>query len=218
MIDWFVEGVKFGNCSCDYSCPCQFELKPTHGYCHGIEIARVERGYFGDTKLDGLLWVIQYQWPGPVFEGKGEMQVIIDKNASPEQREALISILYGKETVEAATHWWVFRAMSDIVHEPLFETINLEVDIEARTARASIPGIMDSSGRPITSLANGQPHRVRIDIPGGIEFQQAEIGSASTTAATAGMRLSLSDSFGQFNKFRTSGNGPLAASRTQPHS
>jgi hypothetical protein len=27
MIDWSVEAVNFGNCSCDYGCPCPFELR-----------------------------------------------------------------------------------------------------------------------------------------------------------------------------------------------
>lgn len=209
MIDWLVEGIKFGNCSCDYACPCQFESLPTHGYCHGIEVIRIERGHFGEVVLDGLCSVVQYQWPGPVYEGKGEMQAIIDKRATPEQREAMIAILHGKETREGATHWWVFHAMSDTVHAPLFEAIVFEVDVGARKARASIPGILEASGRPILSPVDGEPHRVRIDLPGGMEFQQAEIGSASTSIATA-MKLELSDSYGQFNRFRLSPNGFVA--------
>lgn len=206
MIDWYLEGVKFGNCSCDYACPCQFESLPTHGHCHGIEVLRIDRGHFGGVPLDGLCTVTQYQWPGPVYEGKGEMQVIVDERATGEQREALIAILHGKETQDAATHWWVFRAMSDTVHPPLFHPIHFEVDVEARTARARIPGILEASGRPIVSPVDGTPHRVRIDLPGGMEFLQAEIGSASASAR-ADMRLELSDTYGQFNRFRLTGRG-----------
>lgn len=213
MIEWYVEGVKFGNCNCDYSCPCQFELRPTHGYCHGIEIIRIDKGRFGEVALDGLCSVTQYQWPGAVYEGKGEMQVIIDQRATPDQREALAAILHGRETKEAATHWWVFHAMSDTVHPPLFETIELDVDIEARTARAHIPGLLDSSGKPILSPVDGSAHRVRIDLPDGMEFEQAEIGSASTQASTSVMSLTLSDTYGQFNRFRISGNGFVHAAK-----
>ena len=28
MIDWEIEGLAFGNCNCDWTCPCQFELRP----------------------------------------------------------------------------------------------------------------------------------------------------------------------------------------------
>ena len=206
MIDWYVEGIKFGSCSCDYACPCQFESLPTHGFCHGLEVIRIERGHFGTVVLDGLCSAVQYQWPGPVYEGKGEMQAIIDRRATPEQREALIAILHGQHTTETATHWWVFHAMSDTVHEPLFEPIEFDVDVEARRARASIPGILEASGRPILSPVDGEPHRVRIDLPDGMEFRQAEIGSASTSAATV-MKLELKDSYGQFNRFRLSPKG-----------
>jgi hypothetical protein len=161
IIDWQVEGVKFGNCSCDYSCPCQFESLPSRRYCHGIEIIQIDNGYFGEVTLDGLRTVVQYQWPGPVYEGRDEMQTIIDARATPEQRHPLAAILHGKETKETATHWWVFHAMSDTVHEPLFETIDFEINIAARVARASILGILEASGRPILSPVDGAPHRVR---------------------------------------------------------
>lgn len=208
MIDWYVDGIKFGNCSCDYSCPCQFELLPSHGYCHGIEVIRINEGRFGDVDLAGLQAVTQYQWPGAIFEGNGEMQVIIDKRATPAQREALTAILHGRETKEAATHWWVFHAMSNTVHETLFEDIFFEVDIDARTASVTVPGLLTASGRPIHSKVDGSPHRVRIQLPHGIEFDTAEVGSASTRATMA-QDLVLDDSFGQFNRFRTSGNGYL---------
>jgi hypothetical protein len=47
---------------------------------------------------------------------------------------------------------------------------------------------------------------VRIDIPNGIEFEIAEIGSASTKA-TGPIDLDLNDSYGQFNIIRHSGTG-----------
>ena len=44
MVDWYVEGVAFGNCNCDYGCPCQFERRPTHGNCRGFEVAADRQG------------------------------------------------------------------------------------------------------------------------------------------------------------------------------
>ena len=145
-------------------------------------------------------------WPGPIFEGNGAMQAVVDERADAKQREALIKVLHGEETEEAATHWWVFRAMSSTVHPTLFKPIDYEVDIDARTARVSIPGVVESTGRPIKSPVSGDEHRVRIDIPGGIEFELAEIGSASTKANGA-IKLDLNDSYGQFNILRHSATG-----------
>jgi hypothetical protein len=206
MIDWYVEGVAFGNCNCSFACPCQFEALPTHGNCRGFEVLRIDQGRFGEVRLSGLRAALIYAWPGAVFEGNGEMQAIIDERADSRQRTALATILHGGETREAATHWWVYHAMSSTVHEPVFSPITFEVDVQARTAEVTIPGILEATGRPIKSPATGAEHRVRIDIPNGIEFEMAEIGSASTKASGA-IALDLKDSYGQFNVLRHSGTG-----------
>ena len=204
--DWFIEGVEFSNCNCVYGCPCQFEDTPTDGHCRGFEVIRIDKGRFGDVDLSGLFAAMLYAWPGPIYKGNGEIQAIIDERASDEQRHALRTVLYGGETEEAATHWWVYHAMASQVHEPLFKKIDFEMDINARTANVKIPGVLQSSGEPIRSPATGEPHRVQIDIPHGIEFEQAEIGSASTKADGM-IRLDLNSSYGQFSILRHSGAG-----------
>ena len=40
-IDWLIAGKSFGNCNCDYGCPCQFESLPTHGACRGFEVLAI---------------------------------------------------------------------------------------------------------------------------------------------------------------------------------
>ena len=206
VVDWYIEGREFGNCNCGYACPCQFEADPTHGHCRGFEALQIEKGHFGEVDLAGLRSVVLYAWPGPIYEGKGELQAIIDARATPEQRKALDTVLHGGETEEAKTHWWVFNAMTDTVHPTLYEPIEIEMDIEARTARVSIPGLLDASGRPIRPPHGEGEHRVQIAIPDGIEFELAEIGSASTTADAA-IQLRLEDSYGQWNLLRHSGTG-----------
>jgi hypothetical protein len=207
-IDWYVEGVEFGNCNCDYGCPCQFESLPTGGSCRGFEVVRIEKGHFGDLSLGGLNVALLYAWPGPIFQGNGEMQAIIDERANEPQRAALSTILHGGETEDEATHWWVYHAMSSSVHPALFKPIAFDVDIAARTAKVTIPGVLEAEGRPIKSPATGQPHRVQISIPNGIEFETAEVGSAWTRASGA-ITLDLKDSYGQFNVLRHSGGGVI---------
>lgn len=205
-VDWYIEGRQFGNCNCNYGCPCQFEDLPTHGSCQGFETLQIEKGHFGDTDLAGLRSAVLYAWPGPVFEGKGQLQAIIDERASEAQRKALETVLHGGETDEAATHWWVFHAMSDTIHETLFKPIDLTLDIDKRTAKVSIPGVLEASGRPIQAPHGGGEHRVRIDIPGGIEFELAEIGSGSSKI-TGAIKLELNDSYGQWNILRHGPSG-----------
>jgi len=209
-VDWYIEGVEFGSCNCAFGCPCQFEALPTYGDCRGVEAVRIEKGHFGDTDLTGLNLALMYSWPGPIFEGNGAIQAIIDERANADQRNALATVLYGGETDEEATHWWVFRAMSSTVHEPLFKAIEFTVDIEARTAKLSIPGIVEASGSPIIPPHGGGPHRAAIAIPNGIEFEYAEMGSSTAKTSGAVIELDIIDKFGQFNVLRHSGSGVVS--------
>lgn len=61
------------------------------------------------------------------------------------------------------------------------------------TAAAS-PRVLMSTGRPIISPPTGDRHRVRIDLPAGIEFEIAEIGSASAKASEP-VELDLNDTY-----------------------
>lgn len=205
-VNWMIEGVEFSNCNCNYACPCQFESLPTEGDCKGFGVMHIDKGHFGDVKLDGLRAAMMFAWPGPIFEGKGEMQIVIDERADEQQRDAIDRIMHGEEVEEAGNHWWVFNAMCDTRHETLFRSIACDIDVEARTARVSIPGVIEASGRPIKSPVTGEDHRVRIDMPHGIEFRIAEIGSA-TSKATGAIPLDLHDTYGQFSLIHHSHNG-----------
>ena len=211
QVDWYIEGVEVSNCNCDYACPCQFESpRPTHGNCRGFAAVRIDKGRFGDVALDGRCAALLYGWPGPIYEGNGECQAVIDEQADGKQREALAAIVYGEETNEGATHWWVYRAMSSTVHPPLFRRIEFEADVVRRTARIRIPGVLESTARPIRSPATGEEHRVRISLPNGIEFDVAEIASG-TTKTIASVALDLKDSYFHFNQMRQSGQGVVHA-------
>lgn len=54
MTAWEIKGREFGNCNCDYGCPCQFNALPTHGHCRGLAVFDIETGFHGATRLDGL--------------------------------------------------------------------------------------------------------------------------------------------------------------------
>jgi hypothetical protein len=206
-VDWYIEGVEVSNCNCDYACPCQFESpRPTHGHCRGFAAVRIDKGHFGDVVLDGLCAALLYGWPGPIFQGNGECQAVVDQRADDKQRAALAAIVYGKETREGATHWWVYTAMSSTVHPPLFEPFEFDADIASRRARVVIPGVLESTARPIKSPATGVEHHVRIGLPNGIEFEVAEIASG-TTKTKASIGLDLKDSYFHFNAIRQSGRG-----------
>ncbi len=208
MISWEIEGEDFSNCNCDYGCPCQFNALPTHGSCEAVVGCQINKGHFGDITLDGLRAAVVLWWPGPVHEGKGKMQIIVDEQASDAQRDAIVKIIHGEDTEPMSTMWSVYSAMCPTKLETLSKPITLEIDIEERIGKILVPDVFETTGEPIRNPITGDIHRARIDLPHGFEYDIAEMGSASTEA-TGEIKLSLKNSYGQFNKLHLSNEGPV---------
>lgn len=209
-VDWEIKAREFANCNCAYGCPCQFNALPTDGTCRAAVGYQIDEGHFKDIRLDGLRAATLYSYPGPVHEGNGTMQLIVDSGASDAQREALLTIMEGRETEPMATMWSVYTTMCSTILEPLSKPIDFEVDVDARTARLSIPGVVESSGEPIRNPVTGAIHRARIDLPNGFNYFLAEMGSG-TTKATGAIKLDFEASYGQFAYIHLSPNGPVRA-------
>ena len=206
MVNWEIKGQGFANCNCSYGCPCQFNAPPTHGNCDAAAGYKINKGYFGDVNLDGIKAAGIYSWPGPVHDGNGKMQLIIDEQANELQRDALVRIMQGEDTEPMATVWAVYSAMSPNKLETLFKPISLTIDVENRIGHISIPDVFETKGEPIRNAVTGDIHRARIDLPHGFEYEIAEMGSASTKA-TGEIKLNHENSYGQFTEFHLSHKG-----------
>ena len=179
-----------------------------HGHCRYIAGFQIEQGHFGKVKLDGLRAVTMAIWPGAVHEGNGVMQMVIDERADAKQRDALEKILTGQETEDMATMWWVYAAMSPKKLPPVYARIDLEVDVDGRSARLEVPGMVSSKGEPILNPVTGAQHRVRIDFPQSFEYKLGEIGSGATKV-TGALPMELKDSWGLFARLHLSHRGRL---------
>lgn len=188
--DWRIEGLEFVNCNCDYGCPCQFNARPTHDNCHALGAVRIDKGYFGDTRLDGLSFAMTLKWPGAIHEGNGEAQAFIDENANEAQREGILAILSGETSEPGATFFNVFASTMTKMNDPVFCPISITGDVEARTAAVTVGDVIESSGTPIINPVSGLEHRARIDLPQGFEYAVAEVASG-TTRARGAMPLDL---------------------------
>jgi hypothetical protein len=208
MTKWTIKGRELVNCNCSYGCPCQFNAPPTHGNCHAVIGYQIDEGWHGEVRLDGLRAALVVSWPGPIHQGNGTMQTIIDERADGPQRQALQRIIEGRDTNDMATMWWVFSAMCPTKNPPIFASIDFVVDIEGRTGHLRIGDLVEMAGRPIRNPVTGAEHRARIELPNGFEYRVAEIGSASATVRGP-IPMTLSDSYGQFAALHLSDSGRL---------
>jgi hypothetical protein len=208
MANWELHGIAFGNCNCDFGCPCQFNAPTTHGSCEGILSGRIDRGNFDGEPLDGLKWVMLFQWPGEIAEGNGRQQAIIDERANPRQREGLRKILHGEDTAPGGTHFYIYNSMMSDVLETLYRPIELDIDIGERTGRVRVPDLVEIDGSPITDPNSGQIFQARIQLPNGFEYTAAEMGMA--TSKTSGeIVLELDGTYGQWNEQHMNQDGVI---------
>jgi hypothetical protein len=182
--DWRLEGEWIKNCNCAFGCPCDFNAKPTHGECKGLLGMRITKGHLNETRLDGLSFFVTVHFPGPLHEGNGQAQPIIEERATPAQREALFAIMSGQNSVEG-TLFHIFSLIVTKMHDPIFAPVEFRFDKAGRTARLIIPGVLESEVEPIKNPVTGAPHRVQVVMPEGFEHIEGEIASADIRSTGA---------------------------------
>ena len=206
MNPWEIQGRELINCNCCYACPCQFNALPNNGFCEALGAVVIDRGHYGTTSLDGLKLAVIFKWPGPIHEGKGQCQPIVDIEANEAQRSALLKIMSGQDTDPFATMFAVFATTLETVFEPIVSIIEFDVDVDARRGRIQVPGVLEVQGQPIRNPVTGDEHRVRIDLPHGFEYEIAEIGSG-TGRSEGKLVVTLNDTYAQFAQLHMNNHG-----------
>ena len=185
VVNWRMKGKWLKNCNCDMGCPCDFWARPTHTKCEGMIGMEIDEGNYGKTSLKGIKFVATYHWPGPLHEGNGTLQAFIDKTATQKQRDALLTILTGK----AGNIW--FEVVSSLVAnllEPKFVEIKFEYNMEKRRARVVIPKELETVTGPIKNIKTGDEHRIRVQLPLGMEYKLAETAMAVVNKSTGDIK------------------------------
>ncbi len=195
---WLFKSESYDNCNCEINCGCQFNLPSTHGHCQSAFIGHVVDGHFNGKSLEGLNWAGLYKWPGEISEGNGKRQIVIDERADEEQRRALETIISGGACTPLSNLFAVFASTCSEFCPTLVLPIELEADLDGRTAKVEIPGVLTSHGRPKINEFNGQPLHIAIARPSGsFEFTYAELGLGNTTV-TGDMEMAYEDSWAHF--------------------
>lgn len=99
-----VSGDALIACNCDYGCPCNFNARPSRGFCQGGWVWMIEKGRVDDVDVSGLGSALFARWPGAIHEGGGHATCYIDARATDAQRAALTRVVRG----EAGGPWAIF--------------------------------------------------------------------------------------------------------------
>jgi hypothetical protein len=198
--DWHISGEEVVSCNCAWGCPCQFNANPTNGHCRGVGVWEIAEGHFGDTNLDGVRWGALISWPGPIHEGNGTIQIVFDGGSTDEQRAALGELASGQH---GGAFFEIFAAVCPNVMDPVAVPIEFESDRDRRVARIKLGEIAETRVEPIRNPVDNSEHRARIDLPGGFEYKQAEVGNTveGRSSLEEPLKLELENTYAQLNAF-----------------
>jgi hypothetical protein len=212
MTPWELKCRELINCTCEYGCNCQFNALPDKGHCHAVGGFIVDEGWWGDTRLDGLRFAAIFKWPGPIHEGNGEAIAFVDERADGAQRDALLRIMTGQDTEPFATMFAVYASTVTKMHPPVFTPLEVDINVEGRTARVVVPGYIEVTGRPIRNAVSGAESRAQILLPEGFEYEIAEVGSGSSHTSGP-VVVSIDDKYGQFAHLHLNNKGVVRSRR-----
>jgi hypothetical protein len=205
-VDWAMQGLEFTNCNCSWGCPCQFNGMPTQGHCRAFVFVQIDKGHFGEVKLDGLRWGILAAWPGAIHMGKGKFQTIIEDKANPKQRAAIETVSHGGETEPGSLIWQVFSTTVTEFLPTLSKPIQLTIDYAGRAAEVKVPGLVEGKAESIRNPVTGAAHPVRVTMPTGFEFTESEVLSGRGKA-TGAIELELDGSHAHLARIHWSMRG-----------
>ncbi len=175
---WHIEGKWIEYCNCDAGCPCESMAPPTQGHCTGAIAMGIETGFFGDVRLDDLTVVATFYFPRALHHGEGHMQPILEERTTEEQRNALFTILSG-EGQPVGTMFQIFSVVIEHHHDPIYAPIEFDWDMEKRTARLAVPGVVRATTEPIRNPVTDEEHRILTVLPEGWVFYEAEVASGA---------------------------------------
>jgi len=97
--EFHLEGVAIWECQCPaYGCPCQKNGLPSEAMCHASDFSHIERGHYGNIKLDGLNLVLV----GNLVDAMADRlfaTLYLDERATHEQSDALFQIVQYMNTL-----------------------------------------------------------------------------------------------------------------------
>jgi hypothetical protein len=151
---WKISGDYFEACSCDSVCPCPtsgLAARPTRGSCDAGLVFHVEHGSYGATTLDGLSFAVLLHTPGPMIAGNWRVGLIVDDQATPEQREALTAIGSGQAGGPMAAVGPLVGTFAGVEAKPI------RIERSGMRRSVSIAGLLDIAVEGISGASASEP-------------------------------------------------------------
>lgn len=179
---WSISGEYFENCNCAIACPCifsgnaPFTSQPTEGACEVTFAFHIDRGAFGDLRLDGLNLGMVARTPGPMIEGNWQVALYVDERADEAQSQAMQAIFSGAAG-------GTMGAFAPLVGEVLgARKVPIRYSIEGKRRSVEIPDIMTMAVQPVPSAMGDDAEMVAVNAhpfnPDGVVMAVGDAGNS----------------------------------------
>jgi hypothetical protein len=106
----------------------------------------------------------------------------------------------------ANTIFPIFHSVVQTIHEPQFKPITFEWDIDKRTARIDVPGIVRARTEPIRNPVTDEEQRIVTVLPNGWTFYQCE-GASGTAKGIGEIKFDYASRHSSLAPFALNNNG-----------
>ncbi len=90
---WHLKASYIEACSCDLFCPCYFNTHPEKDFCKFNNVVKIEKGHYGNVKLDGMKVWISGDLGGDFSKGQMKSAYFtFEPSASQEQIDAALKV------------------------------------------------------------------------------------------------------------------------------
>jgi hypothetical protein len=197
---WTLKGTVLIACNCDYGCPCNFNARPSRGFCEGGWSWHVEEGSFDDTRLDGLNFSVFVKWPGAIHEGNGEAVIYVDERADDAQREAISTLVSG----QVGGPWGILAWTWPTVHGP--KPARYELELNGVESRATIGDFLELESTTIKNPVTGAEVHPGAVLPEGIIVKRADFGASKAYRLDDDISFDHSGQYTSVGRFEYSGS------------
>lgn len=169
-------------CSCNAPCPCAFGQDPTGGKCEGIFCFEIEEGEMDGVSLGGTQVLFLATFDGPWTGGNFTAALVLDENASQEQRDALTKIYSGEAGGDAAALAGLVGDLKGVFTAPIeYRKTDGQISFTAGQiaagAGATIKNVdgsaevqVTNAHYPLPTVTAGKSTKVMVNVP-GMEYE-----------------------------------------------
>ena len=197
MAGWRMNGDVLIACNCDWGCPCNFNARPSKGFCQGGWIWMVEDGQVDNIDVAGLGIAVFAKWPGAIHEGGGRATSYLDSRADPTQRSVLARVLRG----EVGGPWGIFIRTYQLA-APVVAPF--DVRLARHGSRATIGDVVELELTTMRNPVTQAETHPEVVLPEGLVVKRGGLAASGVFQVRDELALDHSGQYAAFGRFEYS--------------